>query len=66
MKNEGRTEGRAESVLEILRKLDGELPVSIEEKILSEKDLEVLTNYLIAAANAKSVEDFLEQVQLLQ
>ena len=64
-RDEGRAEGKAEAVLELLRRLDGELPVSIEEKILSEKDLEVLTNYLIAAVNAKSVEDFLEQVQLL-
>lgn len=62
---EGKAEGKAESVLTFLEGLNGEIPAFLEEKILSEKDLDVLTGYLKAVMKAKSVEDFMKSVQLL-
>ena len=54
---EGRAVGKAEAVLELLTDL-GEIPEQLRERILSERDLEVLTNYLKMAARAKSLEEF--------
>lgn len=57
---EGKVEGKAEDILELLSELDEEIPASVEERILLEKDLEVLKKLLKAAAKAKSVEEFME------
>ena len=58
---EGRTEGRAEgrslSVLALLEDL-GQIPSSLRERIMSQRDSNVLTGWLKAAAAAASVEDF--------
>ena len=59
-KVEGKAEGKAEDILELLSELDEEIPASVEERILLEKDLEVLKKLLKAAAKAKSVEEFME------
>lgn len=60
---EGKVEGKAEDILELLSELNEELPMSVKEKILSEKDLDVLKEYLKAAAKAKSMDDFMERIR---
>lgn len=48
-----------------MRKLQSDVKDSreMEEKILSEKDLEVLKRYLKTAAKADSMEDFIKKMQ---
>ena len=62
---EGRTEGRAEgrslSVLALLEDL-GQIPSSLRERIMSQRDSNVLTGWLKAAA--ASVEDFKKAAKL--
>ena len=60
---EGKVEGKAEDILELLSELNEELPMSVKEKILSEKDLDVLKEYLKVAAKAKSMDDFMERIR---
>ena len=64
---EGRTEGRAEgrslSVLALLEDL-GQIPSSLRERIMSQRDSNVLTAWLLAAAAAASVEDFKKAAKL--
>ena len=64
---EGRTEGRAEgrslSVLALLEDL-GQIPSSFRERIMSQRDSNVLTDWLLAAAAAASVEDFKKAAKL--
>ena len=64
---EGRTEGRAEgrslSVLALLEDL-GQIPSSLRERIMSQRDSNVLTDWLLAAAAAASVEDFKKAAKL--
>lgn len=60
---EGKAEGKAEDILELLSELGEELSMSVKEKILSEKDLDVLKEYLKAAAKAKSMDDFMERIR---
>lgn len=53
----GRAEGKAEAVLQLLSEL-GVLPEALKERILKEKDLQILGKWLKAAAKAESIEDF--------
>lgn len=56
-KAEGKAEGKAEFVLELLSDL-GEIPGDLYEKIMSEKDSEILSSYLRKALSAKTIEEF--------
>ena len=58
----GRNEGRTEVILELLSDL-GEVPEELLEKILGEKDLNVLKFYLKKASIAKSIEEFQELIR---
>ncbi len=58
-----RAEGKAEAILELLSDL-GKIPETVKEDILQEKDLNLLTKWLKAAARADSVEQFLEKSEL--
>ena len=62
-KIEGRTEGRCLSVLALLEDL-GQIPSSLRETILSQKDSKVLTDWLKAAAAAANLEDFRKAAKL--
>lgn len=64
-KEEGRAEERANSILELLEDL-GELPETLRNYILKEKDLEVLRKWHKAAARAESIEDFEQSLGLVQ
>ena len=60
---EGRAEGRGLSVLALLEEL-GQIPSSLREKIMSQQDTNVLTDWLKAAAAASSLEDFRKTAKL--
>ena len=59
----GRSEGKAESVLEVLA-LHGQVPEYVKSHILVEDDMKVLSAWLREAAKAESIEDFLEKTGL--
>lgn len=56
-REEGRTEGRALAVIELLETI-GEVPQSLREKILGQTDTSVLSRWLKLAARAQSIEQF--------
>lgn len=67
IRDEGRAEGRtlgetmkcAENILRLLER-NGEIPCELRERVMTEKDMKILDAWLIAAADAKSIEDFEE------
>ena len=56
-KEEGRAEGVAGAILELLSEL-GPIPENIKDFIQSEKDLAVLSLWLKKAAKCKTIEEF--------
>ena len=56
---EGRADGRADMVLELLED-KGSVPDALRERIMQERDLELLRKWHKAAAGAESVGQFLE------
>ncbi|MGN0354683.1 MAG: Rpn family recombination-promoting nuclease/putative transposase [Muricoprocola sp.] len=54
---EGRAEGRAEFILEVLNEL-GEISEELCDKILNEKNLDILTKWFKAALKSDSIEEF--------
>ena len=60
----GIQKGKIDSLLEILQEL-GDIPEALQNRIRSEKDLQVLTSWLKAAARADSVEEFQAKAGLL-
>ena len=61
---EGKVEGKAEAVIELLEDL-GNLSEALRNLIMEQKDFEVLHQWLKAAAKAKSIEDFEEDIGLI-
>ena len=55
--SEGRTEGKAEALLTVLG-CKGEVTEALRSKILSEKDLKLLNDWLLRAVSCESVEEF--------
>ena len=62
-KDAGKTEGKAEYVLDLLEDL-GEIPVGLREKILSETDLALLNQWHKQAAKAGTIREFIEKAGL--
>lgn len=60
-RREGKVEGKAESVLDLLQEL-GAVSEEVCEKIMNEKDGACLTRWLKLAAKAESVEQFLKEM----
>lgn len=54
---EGKAEGKAEGIVELLEEL-GVIPDEVRERILGEKDMDVLTAWLRLAAKTNSIEEF--------
>lgn len=54
---EGKAEGKAEAIICIMNQ-KGRLSPETEAKISSEKDINILTQWLLLAANSKNIEDF--------
>ena len=61
---EGKAVGIRDSLLELLQEF-GDIPEALQTRIESEKDLQVLTSWLKAAARADSLEEFQEKTGLL-
>jgi predicted transposase/invertase (TIGR01784 family) len=61
-KAEGIAVGKAEAILVLLNEL-GTVPTELTEKITNEKDLTVLKQYLLCAARAESIEQFMQEIQ---
>ena len=60
-REEGRTEGRADAVLELLASL-GAVPEEVEKQIRHQKDEDVLNKWLLLAAKAASIDDFIKKM----
>ena len=58
-REEGEIAGRADSTLELLEDI-GPVPLDLREKIMAERDTEILKIWHRAAARAKSIEEFME------
>lgn len=58
---EGRAEGHRDDVLELLSNL-GELSEDLRKQILEQEDEEILKKWLLLAARAESVEDFVKKM----
>lgn len=57
----GKIEGKAEFILSLLSDL-GDIPESLKEKILKEKNLETLDKWFKIAIKAETIEDFSSQI----
>ncbi len=55
---DGKTEGKAESVLELLEEV-GEVPEEVRAEIMAQQDLDILKKWLKLAARADTVEGFI-------
>lgn len=60
-KAEGKTEGQALSVLDLLEDI-GPVPSSLRKTIMAQKDGETLSRWLKAAAKANSLEQFQQEM----
>ena len=58
---EGKAEGKAEGVLNLLEE-QGEISDDLRNRIISEKDLDVLKRWLKQAAKSESLEEFIEKM----
>ena len=58
---DGKIEGKAEDVLELLEDL-GEIPEDLREQVMSQRDLEVLKRWHKLAAKAETVQEFMDQM----
>lgn len=61
----GKIQGKTEDILSFLREI-GEVPTDLQSKIKEEKDLNLLSQWLKAAAKAKSMQDFADYVAIRQ
>lgn len=60
-RNDGKLEGRIESVLELLEDL-GDIPQELREKIEEQEDITIIKSWHKLAAKAESIEQFREQM----
>lgn len=60
VREEGKAEGKAEDILQLLAG-KGEIPDELPGVIRGQHDMDTLTGWLLTAARAESVEDFVEQ-----
>lgn len=58
----GKTMGKAESILILLKGL-GPIPEDIKSKVLNQTEMDILDAWLIKAARAKSMEDFVKVLE---
>ena len=63
----GKAEGKAEDILHLLENTEGRerLPESLVQRIKTEKEEETLKRWLLSAAKAKSIEQFMIQENLM-
>ena len=58
----GKEEGKAETILVFLSRL-GEVPIELREKILHEKNLDILNSYSEKAAMSNTMEEFRKLIE---
>lgn len=58
---EGKAEGKIESILELLEEM-GQIPDTLQSRIINEKNLETLTKWLKLAAKSDSLDEFLKKM----
>lgn len=61
-KAEGKAEGKADAVIGLLRE-KGSVSALLQEQIYSQKDLDILQDWISLAAKADSVQEFREKIQ---
>ena len=59
--DEGKAEGKAEAVLNLLEEL-GEISDDLRVRIISEKDIDVLKRWLKQAVKSESIDEFIEKM----
>ncbi len=59
--SEGKISGKAESILELLENI-GEISEELKTRIMSEKDLQILSKWLNLAARSESIDVFMERM----
>lgn len=59
-KTVGKAEGKAEDILDLLGEL-GDVPLSVQDKITSQKDMHILRTWLKLAAKAENIQDFAQK-----
>ena len=59
-REEGRTEGRADAICILLESM-GELPAVVKERILAERDAELLGEWLKLIKQAQTIQEFCEK-----
>lgn len=66
VRDEGRAEGKAESIIHLLQNIskEGKIPQELIQRIKAEKEDETLNRWLLSAARAKSLEQFRKQENL--
>ncbi len=64
VRDEGRAEGKAESIIHLLQNINDALSQELIQKIRGQKDEEILNRWLLSAAKAESVEQFRKQENL--
>ena len=57
----GKAEGKAEDILDLLSEL-GDIPLSVKDKIISQKDMHILRTWLKLAAKAEDIQDFVQKL----
>lgn len=62
LKNEGKAEGKAEDIIELLEEY-GEVPEDLRTKILGQNDLAVLEVWFKLAIKVSGVQEFIEKIQ---
>lgn len=62
---EGKTEGKAESVLDLLVDL-GEVPEKLQAEIMGQKNPEILKQWIKYAARAETVEAFEQKIRKME
>lgn len=62
-REEGKAEGKAESILDLLGEL-GEIPEDIEERVWGQKEDGILRSWLKLAARAERIDDFRREINL--
>ena len=59
--DEGKAEGKAEAVLNLLEEL-GQISDDLRVRIISEKDLDVLKRWIKQAVKSESIDEFIEKM----
>ena len=59
----GKAEGKIEDILELLQEL-GPVTKELQERIISEKDLSVLSSWVKVAARSESIVDFRTKAEI--